>query len=144
MTRQSRQKSSQRGTALMLALVLVIILGAGAAAAWKHMHVTMSNGQQVRFKETALQLAEGGLEKAIATLRVNPAYAGESRTALGEGFYTVEVSTTGDGRYHIASQGMLEDEGLVRARCGVEAELRLSGAGEVVALDWFERRRVEP
>ncbi len=128
----------------MLALILVIILGAGAGAAWKHMHVTLARGQEVARKETALQLAEGGLDKAIATLRVDPTYDGETHTALGEGYFTVEVSAMGARRFRIESRGSLEDEGLVRARCGVEAELELTGEGEIVSVRWSERRRVEP
>jgi len=134
----------ERGAALVLALLLIIILGIGAAASWRHMHVTLKRGETVANDEAALQLADAGVNRAAAMLSADPAYRGEERTPLGDGFYTVTVRPLADGRYVAEARGTLEDGGVVRGACGVTAELARLPEGGVRVLRWTEQRRVDP
>ncbi len=83
-----------RGAALIIAiLVMAVLLMAGTA------FLTISSTEsQIALNERAAAqatlVAEAAIQKAVAQLDANPAYTGETNTALGGGTFTVTVTTT--------------------------------------------------
>ena len=90
-------RKSERGTALMFALVVLVILSTGTALLWKQLHDNLAQQRRSWHQEQAFQLAEAGLERAVAELRVAPdTFRGCEETALGSGTYEVKVQPGGE------------------------------------------------
>ena len=138
-----RNKKRNEGTALLMAIVLVFILGITSAALWRYLHATMHQGRLHEKIEAAQCLAEAGLEKAVAELRVRPAsYRGEDKTPLGKGLFSVRVHEGhGPGQYRIVATGALSDGTVVLARRTLEAKLCLSPTGDVLAYARHKKKR---
>ena len=142
--RVTSKRHSSRGAALMMAVLLVAILTIGSSALWRHLHMTLGEGQRVEMAEAARALAEGGLDQAVARLRVQPdAYRGEQNTPMGEGRFSVTVEPLGSsGAYRLISHGELLGGKHVLTRQTLIAELALSPAGEVRRFQWsIEKKR---
>lgn len=124
------------GTAMWLALVLLMITSIGATATWRHMHHTMAYQKAVEKQEQCRNLAEAGLEKAVACLRIHADYRGESGTALGKGTFTVTVEAREPGLYLLASTGtMMSGKKYQETMC---ARLRLREDGVVHSYNLIE------
>jgi hypothetical protein len=142
--RPGSKRHPDSGAALMMAVLLVAILTIGSSALWRHLHMTLGEGQRVEMAEAARALAEGGLDQAVARLRVQPdAYRGEQNTPLGEGRFSVTVEPLGfPGAYRLISHGELLGGKHVLTRQTLIAELALSPAGEVRRFQWsIEKKR---
>ena len=133
----------QRGSVLLMAVMVVAAMSIGGAALWRYLHVTLEQERRLENNDTCLHLAEAGLDRAVAMLRVQPgSYTGEERVPLGEGQYSVEViREAAAGQYRLVSKGVLADGGAVRAQKTLEAPLKLSAAGEVLEYYWQEQKR---
>ncbi len=119
------------GYLAVMTLLLTVFLGA--------LTHSMDRGRVAERRLVALNIAEGGLHKALATLRNRPdAYRGEAGTPLGKGQFTVEVRA---GRlpdtYAVVSTGELRDSGLVLCRVRIEALLGFD-KGSLRILRWDE------
>jgi len=104
---------------------------------------TVSNRNSIEREQICLNIAEGGVDKALAELRANPiGYRGEKNTSLGAGRFSVEVKPVGKERtYSIISTGELEDSKLVVPRTRIVAEVTLSPTGTVQELRWSEVKK---
>jgi len=135
-----RRHANNRGSALLAALVVLAIVGIGVSVVWSRLHITLGQVQQKAESRQAIYLAEGGLEKAVAKLRVQREYAGENGTALGAGRFSVQVSPLGEGRFRLLSTGELTSGATRMARRALEAELTLDASGAVVSYHETRRR----
>lgn len=136
MYNNARKKRSQ-GSALIMAVVLIGVMSIGSAALWRYLHSTLREQTHNARIDTTQHLAEAGLEKTLAILRTDPAYAGEQDTPLGDGTFSVVVERPGaTGTYRILSTGKLGDDIVVRATQTLVAELMLDAAGTVKTYRW--------
>jgi hypothetical protein len=112
--------------AVVAYLAIVGILG---AAFFATVHRTMDGARAREYRAICEALANGGVERTLARLRIDSAYAGERETPLGEGSVTTSVQPAGPDTYRIVSTGQLD----TRAKLTVEAEAVIAG-GRVAAL----------
>lgn len=118
------------GSALLMAVVLLAVVSVGAAAALRLYHIAFRESSRGVKQEVARQLAEAGIENAVARLRADAAYAGEKDTPLGAGRFSVEVAR--DGQAHeLVSTGEIVFEGRVMRAAVVRARLELAAGGRV-------------
>jgi len=139
-----RKKQNERGTALMFALFVLVILSTGTALLWKQLHGNLEQQRRSWHKEQSLQLAEAGLERAIAELRAAPeAYRGSEAVALGSGVYTVRVTPDDTaGGYVLESHGKLEGAAYPYDHSVLRGTVRLSPGGQVLSYTWEPLRGV--
>ena len=141
-----RRRHGERGTALIFALMVLLILSMGTAALWSQLHGNLAAQRRAWHKEQAFQLAEAGLERAIAGLRAAPdAYTGETDTPFGPGTYSVTVTPgAAPGEFTIASWGRLENASARFDRAGLRGRLRRAGDGAVAEYVWEVIRENTP
>lgn len=130
-----RTASTQRGFLLIVAVVLIAVAGAMAVVI---ITLTAGSGQAggSHVESTqALFIAESGLEKGMHERSLSNAYVGEGPTAMGQGSYTITVTTTDSsgnplpvGQQRIVSVGQVGN-----AQRTIEAIVRLAGAMMVYA-----------
>jgi len=92
LVRKMKVKDNRGNTLLFAVGVLIIVLGIGTSL----VYVTRSESQKtVKSSKgnSALYVADAGIEKAMWELNRDASYAGEDGTSLGEGQFTVVVST---------------------------------------------------
>ncbi|MCX5758470.1 MAG: hypothetical protein NTU83_08200, partial [Candidatus Hydrogenedentes bacterium] len=89
-----------------------------------------------------LNLAEAGLDKALAELRRDASgYHGERETVLGNGHFTVEVTPIErPHNYRVTSTGLLRAGGFVHKQARIVADVSLAAEGRVDVLRWSEGR----
>jgi hypothetical protein len=127
------------GSVLLGALILIFIVSAGAGLVWRALQQQVDRQHRESRQEQVQQLAEAGVDTAIAALRHDRNYAGEQDTPLGEGLFTVGVvRETGDA-YAITSEAKLRDGAIVRAESTLLATVRLDGAGHIASLLWRKK-----
>jgi Tfp pilus assembly protein PilX len=124
----------QRGAALMMALMVLMIVSIGATVVFRHWHLSLqAQRNHIQAVETR-HLAEAGLEKALAQLRLNPDYTGEENTPLGAGAFSVAVrSGAGFREYTLIATGAT-DQGKTR----LTGQLRFASDGAVAVYHWTE------
>lgn len=103
-------KSNQTGAifaltliALTAILVITVVLISSSFTFKQSSRYSLNNLE-------AVSLAEAGIDKAIASLNKNPQYSGESETLLGNGSYSVFVTTIGPGVKEISSTGYIPNK----------------------------------
>ncbi len=134
-------KRGERGVALLMALFLLAALSIGTTAAWQFMNRTFDEGRRFQHGQKTLLLAEAGLEKAVAELRNDPAYAGDKDVPLGEGRFTVCVTRRQGTIFSLESFGRLGDPKHETFRATLEATLRLGPGGRVEEFQWWPKKR---
>lgn len=82
-----------RGYVLLLSLIFMGIFSAMATAYLTSVLGTVRGVRYDTAAAQALSLAEAGLDNAAYQLNLNPAYSGETDTALGAGTYTVTTTS---------------------------------------------------
>jgi len=126
------------GTALFFVLALLMVLMISSGTFYSLLHSTMSQGKHEQQSQVCLNLAEGGIDKALAALRAkNLDYAGEQDTPLGDGFFSVEVRP-GDRTdvQRIVSNGFLREGTVVLAKACVTMDVALSPDGAIREIFW--------
>ena len=129
----------------MFALFVLFILSIGTSVLWTQLHGNLTEQRRAWHREQAFQLAEAGLEHAVAALRKDPAgFTGVSDVPIGAGTYSVKVAPDSEaGRYIVESWGRLDGAAYVHDRAGLRGRLRLAG-GQVVEYAWEPIRGVKP
>jgi len=83
------------------------------------------------------RLAEGGLHAAVAGLRADGTYRGESDVALGDGYFSVAVEPdAGERGYRLTATGELRDGHRVLHRTVLSGRLHLTASGDVARFSW--------
>jgi len=116
------------------------VVMAVSAAFYEYLNRTASVAQKRQQHQVCLNLAEAGLDKALAELRARPgAYRGESLTPLGDGLFSVDVREEVPGqKYRITSTGAITGGKFMQAKGRVTASVRLGPGGGIEALRWME------
>jgi len=135
----SRVKANE-GTALMITVGYLAAMTIFASTFLGFLNRTASNRNSVERQQICLNIAEGGVDKALAELRTSPKdYRGENNTPLGAGRFSVQVETSDEaGTYRVVSTGELFDGTFVVSSVRIIAEVTLSPNGTVRELRWSE------
>jgi hypothetical protein len=143
MDRLMSQAKAKEGTALLITVGYLAAMTIFASTFLGFLNRTLSNRSSIERRQICLNIAEGGVDKALAELRTNPKdYRGEKNTPLGQGRFSVDVKPAGGaGTYLIVSTGELGAGDLVLSRAHVVAEVTLSAAGTVRELRWSEVKK---
>jgi len=98
---------NQEGQIIIIVLIFFSVLVLFAAALASFMATFQKSERQTIAGAQALQLAEAGIDKAAYHLNQDSSYTGESNTALGNGTFTVSVSTINSSTKRITSTGYI-------------------------------------
>ncbi len=130
----------QGGVILLMVLALLAIGSLLSASFYALLNRGLSDAYQRARVQTAMNLADAGLEKAVASLRIDPHYAGEENTWLGEGVFSVTATAgTKPGSWQIVSTGTFRPKlQSFHAKARVVADLQLDAQGRLLALNWRE------
>lgn len=101
--------------ALGVVLFSVLFIIAGA-------QIYFGNAQHSVDGEKALMLAEAGIDKAMVSLNNNPNYAGETETSLGDGSYSVTITTKDAVTKIIEASGYIPDKSNPKIKRTVKIE----------------------
>lgn len=128
--------ASARGSALILAVGYLAVLTISATAFLTLLNRGIETLSRDERRQVCLNLAEAGIDTAVAALRAQGgAYAGERDTALGDGWFSVEVEApAGGGAYRIVSRARLENGTWL----AVAADVALGPDGTARVLRWEE------
>lgn len=132
-----RPAGLEHGSALILTVVGLMIVAAFSTALLARLHQVRARSTDSVRHAVSLNLAEAGIEKAVAELKRNSAYVGESNTELGSGRFSVEVQPEAiPGACRLTSTAELDEAQPTRTR--VTAMVRLSPGGDAQILEWIE------
>jgi len=92
MNRKLYTKNKQGNAIVFAVVVIMIIFIVGASLVFLSENETRKSVQSDK-QNAALYIADGGIEKAIWELNHNTSFSGESNIMLGDGKFTVTVST---------------------------------------------------
>lgn len=136
-------RSPRQGSALLFAVVLLAVLSIGLTAFYKHLHRGFENHRRFEQDQITFYLAEAGVHKALARLRVEPdVYRGETGLALGDGKVDVAVTPIKEHRaYRIRSQAFLTDGVVTRAVYTLEVEAHLAPSGAITVTQWHREKK---
>lgn len=117
-----------RGYVLILTVVFFGILFLVSAAYLNSITATSKSVRGDVARAQALSLAEAGMDKAINQLNQGSSYSGESDTALGNGTFTVSVSSIDSKTKRITATGYIPDSASWIARKTIQANVGINGA----------------
>ena len=92
----------------MVAMVTMFTISALSATFLLTIHRSLDAERRDRHGDAAQALALAGVNKAMAALAADAAYAGERDTVLGEGAFSVTVERFDEG-FRVESTGRLAD-----------------------------------
>ena len=143
MNRLMSRVQANEGTALLITVGYLAAMTIFASAFLGFLNRTVSNRYWAESRQICLNIAEGGVDKALAELRISPNdYRGEKDTPLGAGRFSIDVKPADrKSTFLIVSTGELADGKLVVSRARVVAEVTLSTAGTVRELRWSEVKK---
>ncbi len=124
--RRSGPKRSEGGYVLLLALVFLGIFFMTATA---YLSSVTSSARSARFdiaNAQALAIAEAGMDEAAYQLNQNPSYSGETNTILGNGIFTITVSTIDSNTKHITATGYVPSSSSPLATKTIKATIGLN------------------
>jgi hypothetical protein len=124
---------------MFLVIGLLAALTIFIAAFYSLLNRTLSREYDGSNHNICLNLAEAGVDKAVAELRAGKTdYAGEDSTPLGEGFFTVEATPIPGGeQWKIVSTGSLRDGKFMHKQVRISAEVQIGRNGAQI-LRWAE------
>jgi len=101
----------QKGQIILIGLVFFAVLILFSAAILRYVSTYLKSESQNIAKVQALQLAEAGIDKAAYELNQNSSYTGESNTVLGNGNFTITVSSIDSTHKRVTSVGTVAFSG---------------------------------
>ena len=132
---------TRSGSALVVTVVYLAVMTLFASTFIGYLNRTISSAGRAERKLVCIAIAEGGIDKAMAELRVRPdEYRGETNTPLGKGRFSVEV-VPGAEEYKITATAEIADGAVVMVRARVVADAVLTSSGSVRTLRWSEVKR---
>ena len=136
----SRLDGKRGGAVLLMVLALLAIGSLLSASFYTLLNMGLSDAYQRARVQTAMNLADAGLETAVASLRIDKHYAGEENTPLGDGAFSITATAgTKPGTWRIVSTGIFQPGGpCYHAKARVVADLQLDAKGRMLALNWRE------
>ncbi|MFO7973998.1 MAG: pilus assembly PilX N-terminal domain-containing protein [Candidatus Hydrogenedentota bacterium] len=137
-----KQKREQQGFALVIALVYLLFLSMFATAFLRMVRMNMADAFNEEARIEATNMAQAGIEKAVAELRRDPSYRGEKDTPLEGGSFTVRVEPSAEaGRYRLVARGRGEAPQRRYAHAEITVELALYPDGTIASLHRREVHR---
>ncbi len=97
----------QQGQILLVGIVLMAILMTLSASLWGYTHLQIKASRQAVERSQALQLAEAGIDKAIAELNRDSSFNGETAVPLGSGEFSTSIATIDSNNKTITSTGFI-------------------------------------
>ncbi len=97
----------QKGQIIIIAIVFMAIFFTISTALIGYTWVNLKSSRSSYTENQILYLANAGLNKAINQLNQDPTYSGETNTILGNGTFTVTVSTIDTNTKRITSTGFV-------------------------------------
>jgi hypothetical protein len=94
---------NQKGQIVIIGLIFFSLMLIPLTGLLQYVSVYVSSEHHTIAKAQALQIAEAGIDKAAYEINQNPNYAGESNTSLGNGSFTISVSTIDSEHKRITS-----------------------------------------
>lgn len=133
--------SRERGAALLLVLGFLAILMISSAAVFTYLNSTVTRTTAIENRQVCLNLAEAGIEKALAQLAAGRVdYRGETDAPLGDGFFSVDVAPQDPpGAVRITATGYMGEALAPRFKASVVVDARVEGGG-VRIVRWQEVR----
>ncbi len=122
MTKQSGPACRQAGQALMLLVLVVSVILAITLALVGGATLYFQNATYTVNAEKATFLAEAGIDKAIVALNKNPVYAGEPETILGDGSYSIVLTTKNAATKIIESTGYISQKSNPKVKRTIKIE----------------------
>ncbi len=99
-------KSNQTGQTIILALIVLTVIIIGVLMMIGGSFTSKQNSRYTLDSLDAANLAEAGIDKAVATLnKTAGSYNGETETALGNGTFTVQVTSIDTNTVKVTSTG---------------------------------------
>ena len=142
MSGKTHRSRRERGFALVIALAYLLILSLFAVAFLRLVRLNMADAFNEEARIEAINLAQAGIEKAVAELRRDSTYRGETNTWLGDGFFRVAVEFLEErGNYRVVSTGRGEAPQRRFAHASLTFELVLAPDGTIESLYRLEVRR---
>ena len=137
--------SSQRGSALFVMIGYLAVITILASALLHLLHVHISANATAECKQVCMAIAEGGVEKALVSLKAAPGqYRGEQNTELGEGRFSVKVEQgKGVRNYKIISTGEIADGKLILASATTQIEVAFDESNKIRSMSWREVKNYE-
>lgn len=114
---------SRRGYIVLLALIFAGIFATVGTALVGYVLAYGRAGQAAVADAQALALAEGALDTAIARLNENPAYGGETNTALGNGAFSIMIATINPKTKRVTATGYVPNSASPQATKTVAADV---------------------
>lgn len=137
-----RHRAGSRGAALIAAMMYLSALTLFAAGFLSMIHVNLRTAGEAEARQVAMNLAEAGIDRALAGLRADPAgYRGEQDTPLGPGTFSVEVEPLAEpNAYAIRASGSGPFPSRRQSSARVTARVTLGTGGAPETLEWVEAR----
>lgn len=130
-----QHKRQKQGFALVVALAYLLLISMFATAFLRMVRMNMADAFNEEARIEATNMAQAGIEKAVAELRRDPGYRGETDTPLGDGSFTVRVEPSAEaGRYRLVARGRGEAPQRRYAHAELTMELVLNPDGTVASL----------
>ena len=93
----------KNGTAIIVAMTFIAIIALLATATISYLAVGLKTTKLSIRKQKTLNIAEAGIEKAIAELRKNPDFQGEQNIPFDLGTFTTSIKTPSPDKKIITS-----------------------------------------
>lgn len=120
------KKNQQSGVILIISILILAIVTTLASAIVGYTTLQIKGERQSLQQGQALALAEAGIDKAIDTINTNPSYTGETATPLGNGVFTVVITSIDGNNKQITSTGYIPNATSPTATKIVKANMDLN------------------
>ncbi len=107
MTTHSTRSFSHRGYIILLALIFAGIFMAVSTALVNYVLAYGRSERAIIASTQALAIAEGALHQSVYELNTNPSYAGSTNVPLGNGTYTITVTSIDTNTKRITATGYI-------------------------------------
>ncbi len=131
-----RTTSSSQGFALVLAIVIMAVIGALAAGLGSAVLRSYDTARAHERRLVARNLAEAGIDYAVAQLRAGNSVQNTTVT-LGEGSFSLSPAPKEGDMLEVVATGEYRSDGQVLSRVTLAARIASSGDGPRVT-DWRE------
>lgn len=125
----------ERGQILALALIVLALVLVGTVTVASQANLFFQNTVYSTASEQALNLAEAGVDKAVASLNASAgSYSGELETPLGNGSFSVVINSHTPTLVSLSSTGYIPSKSQAKAKrtVNVQASINQSRLFEVV------------
>ncbi len=131
---------NERGSAILTAIIFIAVLGTMVSAFLSNILAAHSSAKRSYQCQIAFNLAEAGIDKALTELsQSRSTYNGEKDTCLGQGAFSVSVSTSNESPKEkiITSTGYLPDSIKPKVKKTIEVTVQRRGKSLLIT-SWRE------